>query len=303
MSMKRMLALLRTSILGGRTISSDRLAELAVTAKLAEATGLRSTLFFTHHKCASTFINRFLMRMDNAIAGLRSIDYCNFFWKLEDRSKVMGSYALDDNAFLNEMMDSLFQERGFIYGPLRYPLEICHDTRFTRIVFLRDPRDTLVSFYHSVAHSHPLPADPRLAKTLLNLRHKSLSQGIDSFVIEQAETWLGPLLQKYRNLVADGGSHIHLFLYEDLVENPENVVGNMLRAIAGPPCNRLMHEILRHETFLQNGSNDGCHQRSGRTGQFRDELSRFTVARVERLFQNELEFFWGGRSAPLSSAA
>jgi hypothetical protein len=279
-------------MIASKSQNRDCLARQAILTAISYNSLQPSTLFFTHHKCASTFIERLLIKIDN-IKGIRTIDYEKFLWEMKDQEQILGVYASDINRFLNDMHHILYDYRGFVYGPMRAPLHIGHDCRFTRIFFLRDPRDTLVSLYHSIASSHPLPDDPKAADQLLNNRKIAQTQGINNFVIDQANTWLKPILGEYRQIVETSESNVHFFLYEDLLNNPVKIIGNIINIIFDQSYPELVTELLRGEKFIQEKICFGNHQRSGRIGQYQNELDLLTAENLTQLFQSDLEFFWG----------
>jgi hypothetical protein len=250
-----------------------------------------SVLFCTHHKCASTFISKLLNSLNN-IKGLRTIDYEQRLWEFENSQQMLIRYDSNSTNFFNEVSHILYQDKNFLYGPLRVPINIMYDPRFTRIIFLRDPRDALVSLYYSISYSHPFPSNESQATVQLsNDRNLALSQGINEFVLDKAIVWLKPILTAYREIIETSESNVHFFLYEDFIQNPAKIIHNIINIIVNQSLPELIKEILNNEKFIQEKICYGQHQRSGKIGQYHNELHPLTVEKLNRLFQNELQFF------------
>lgn len=273
------------------------LAARSVRQALSLADAPRSSLFFTHHKCASTFVIRMIQRVDAAAPGLRAIDYETVFWNHAHELRHQGhSHPTAMEVFTN-LSSLLFAERGFIYGPLRFPFPMAEDERFNRIFFLRDPRDTLVSLYHSISESHPLPPDRERAEAMLRERQRSLDDGIDRFVLDQAEAFEERIMRPYRQSIRRGGARAFLFRYEEFIDDPQSTVARMVGILCGEANALSAERILADETFVQRNRRKHHHQRSGRFGQYLDELKPLTIARLDRVFAEHLQFLEGGRRA------
>jgi hypothetical protein len=262
----------------------------------------QSTLFFTHHKCASTFVNRLLSRVEGRYGGLQAVDYEGCLWDHIARLDV--PQPVTPHQVLETFEDDLFRTRGFVYGPLRAPFSIGRDQRFNRIVFIRDPRDTLVSMYYSLGWTHPVPPAPEQAEPFLALRAEAQRSTIDEFAIAHAHSWLKPLLANYREMIADAHGRVAVFHYEDLIARPDATVSSMLAVISGGATGGpTIESILKGETFVRSTKNDHHHQRSGAAGQYVKELNHWTIAQLNKLFREDLEFFCGSESGHLRRAA
>lgn len=262
----------------------------------------QSTLFFTHQKCASTFVQRLLSRLEGSYGGLRVVDYSNVLWNHNARLKSPG--PVDDIQLFDRLKHDLFCSRGFVYGPLRGGFSLAHDPRFSRVIFLRDPRDTLISMYYSMGWTHSIPPDPAWAEVFLTARAQVQRMTIDEFVVDHAQRWLKPVLAGYRDIVAKATGRLAVFRYEDLITRPEATVSSMLDVISGGAVGGpTVASALEGETFVRSHTVNDSHQRSGAAGQYRKELSALTIARLERIFAEEFDFFWSSGSGHLRRAA
>lgn len=243
-----------------------------------------------------------MARIDGLYGGLRTVDYSGVLW--DHSADIDVPKPVDDLKIFELFSDELFRPRGFVYGPLRGPFSLGHDPRFRRIVFIRDPRDTLVSMYYSMGWSHPLPPDPERAELFLALRERARRLGIDGFAIDQAYSWLAPLLAQYRQMATGANEWLAVFRYEDLITRPQATVTAMLDMISGGLAGGPTTEsILDGERFVRSANVDNHHQRNGAAGQYLQELLPSTIARLDRIFGEDLAFFWGSDFAASRRAA
>ncbi|MGK7926886.1 MAG: sulfotransferase, partial [Spirulina sp.] len=114
----------------------------------------RSILFYTSHKCASTFVGKLLDTICKK-SQYEIIDYAGTIWGAGDRLKHIESpYEL----FLERAYSDLYSLHGKIYAPQREYLDFPGRTKFKHIFFLRDPRDVLISAYYSFGFTHLEPS-------------------------------------------------------------------------------------------------------------------------------------------------
>src|SRR5947209_5962028 len=107
-----------------------------------------SVYVYTLHKCASGLFSDYLLKN---VRRLRLIDYADQLYNAAPLEAVT------------------FEERGFVYGPIRLStgppslmysqlIEPVSKTEFVRdkraMFVIRDPRDILVSAYYSFGYSH-----------------------------------------------------------------------------------------------------------------------------------------------------
>jgi hypothetical protein len=295
----------RLSLAIRRLKQSLRPAETAL-PRLREACRLAdsptSVLILTHHKCATTFITRMLQHLESQPGPLRCVDYEDLLWN-HGAALAVNARCGGPSQLLETMRNHLFSERGFVYGPLRSGCSIGYDDRFKRLFILRDPRDSLVSRFFSITHSHAQPVDPAVLRLFRHERSLARQECIDDYVLRAATTWLQPLLASYRGMIVDSTRNVRVVHYEDLVDDPLTVVHDMLTYITGvEPHRDAVTRLLVNETFVQQTEAVGRHQRSGRPDQYHERLRPETIDRLDDILREELAFFWPhatARAAPI----
>lgn len=253
----------------------------------------RSILFFTTHKCASTFTSRFLAELD-ANSDLRHVNYTRIISKAGNDVDVGNM-----EQFMADCQDMLFDDVGDVYGPLRNPFDLRGIETYRKIFFLRDPRDVLVSAYYSFGFSHSVPRNDQRAELFNRNRAKVKDEGIDQFCLRSAEEWIVPLLQKYQTIREGSGG---LFVsYRDFVDNPKTFMTQLLDYIDLPDGAKrerllafVMHEIDQGPKPQANPDEPAklTHRRSGRHGQYLHELEAETIASLNTILAEQLAY-WG----------
>lgn len=172
-------------------------------------------VFFGHHKCATLWINKLLIRVTNELG------YKYFCCALPDE------YDFELKAYLErEKPDLLFQTTSSVDDIPLMP------ENYRGVHIVRDPRDLAVSSYFSHRNSHPVTYFPELAAHREKLKQLSLDDGImldikflsnvvcRGFNVPTYDTichW-NPDLEKVLEVK-----------FEDLVQNPNVVFLNILR--------------------------------------------------------------------------
>ena len=214
-------------------------------------------------------------------------NHARILGKFSDKLGVNGGFE----DFLEEAYDHLYRQRGFIYAPQRKPLDFPGRSRMRHVFFLRDPRDVLVSGWHSFAFTHVAPKQP-LARAAFEERRRALQEmGLEAYAVETCENWIKPLLVRYRALRATSNSNI-LIKYDEYRENP-SVVMDRIADYLGVQIDPAQRDLIaRKAAPVTREVNESSHKRSGRSGQFRTELSAQVQERLNASLADELKY-WG----------
>jgi hypothetical protein len=241
----------------------------------------RSVIFYTTHKCASTFIsNLFDVILKNSDYDL--VDYAAAIWKAGDKTNISSPYEV----FLEQAYSDLYSVNGKIYAPQRKYLDFPGRSKFKHIFFLRDPRDVLVSSYFSMAFTHSEPLNSVARGHFLRKRSEIKEQDIDDYVLEQSEEWVVPLYKQYKELRETSDTYIYL-KYDLFVENTPEFVKKISEFLGLNPSTKDIDLLTKDATPVQS-IEVMKHKRSGKTGQYLEKLNPKTVTKLNYLLSEVL---------------
>ncbi len=247
-----------------------------------------STLFYTTHKCASSFMRKLLIKL--ATKGNYALnDYANAIWHLGNKLDIAQDKKNFLVQFLENNYDRLFYKKNEIYGPLRFPIDFPTRNTFKHIFFLRDPRDVIVSSYYSFGFTHSLPANDKGKKSVLANREEIQQKGIDQYAIDFADE----LVERYngfKNLKENCDSFIYL-KYDDFTNNTKNFILNLSTYLNVSLTNNEIELLCAEAAPVQKNIQKESHKRSGKSGQYINELKPETIVILNSKFTNTLKYW------------
>ncbi len=244
----------------------------------------KSVLFFTTHKCASSFINILLEKIVIS-SDYDNINYTKSIRRLGDKTSI-----IDTHKYLKENYQYLFVPYGEIYAPLRKPVIFPGSEEYRHIFFLRDPRDILVSGFHSFGRTHPVPINKEKKETFLQRRKEINEMGIDKFTLKEAVEWVKPIYAEYRLMRSTVNDSIYL-KYDLFKEDPREFI-ERINAYLDLGINDTLAESLANLAEpVQKEINDSAHKRSGNSNQFKKELKPETILELNDILREELEYW------------
>jgi hypothetical protein len=177
--------------------------------------GPQSVVFFTVHKCASTFTARSVAYLATEKLGLRHINMARYFWRMETG---------DAYDHIQERAGGLFHPYGFLYGPLRQPVDVPEIDRYRTVLMLRDPRDVLTSFYYSITVSHGVPGTRDARDQFLEVRKRWEGSTVDEFVLG----WLPEFQKRYEGYIRlRAQTDCPVLKYEDMLVDFDKWAGDL----------------------------------------------------------------------------
>lgn len=258
-----------------------------------------SILFFTTHKCASTFVSKLLSALE-AESDLRHFDYAGGAYSLGDEIETGDVEHTDIERVIEARHAMLFHPTGEIYGPLRRPVDFPGRAECTQIFFLRDPRDVLVSAYYSFGFSHGEPPNAKMRALFLAERARIREEGIDRFALRMAESWLAPALRSYA-AYRDEGRDTHYLTYDDYKDDPAAFISTLCELLDITVPQAMIDRLAEQARPIQSGTGPetavATHKRSGRSGQFMTELSGQTLAALDEILGDGLDAWEFARTA------
>lgn len=245
-----------------------------------------SILFFTTHKCASTFINKLLPQVAES-SPYQHMNYEGAIYRLGNEVSLGNPYDP-----LSNLPQDLFFSHGEIYGPLRVPVKLKEEEAFRKIFFLRDPRDVLVSAYYSFGFSHGIPKNVKNQQIFMERRERIQKEGIDCYAIRDAAEWLLPVYCEYDRIRQESWECLYI-KYDDYLADTAGTIRSIFEFCKAPVSESVVAALVEDASPVQeqpkNGDKPLRHRRSGQSGQFRSELAPETVLELDRILKEPLK--------------
>lgn len=226
----------------------------------------KSIIFFTTHKCASTFFDIFFKETVKE-SGLVNINFDEF------KGRYEGLLSLD------KIYEKSPKDKGFSFAPVRAYQKFANKESYKVILCLRDPRDVLVSLYYSMMYSHTVNSNK-----ILNVRN-NYKDKIDDFVISYANKYFD-IYTEYMHELDD-----YFFInYTDLIKNPKKILLNTLEYLE---INLPIEKVNKYSISLQNPIKENIynHKRSGKSGQYKTHLNKKTIEKLNIIFSDINNFY------------
>lgn len=241
-----------------------------------------SVFFYTFHKCASSLFARFVLPN---VRGLRHENHAARIFRGE----------------LTDPGEIRFEPRGFVYGPFRlstpsgsrerqFLTDRCATEEFVRgrrcVLLVRDPRDILVSAYHSFGFTHPWSPDPGIRAQQQRRRAVISAQTVDEYALASAEELAGQYLHAHR--LMRSGVRFTMIRYEDMIDSWSAFERGLREQLDFAP--EVLAEI-RARSRPREGEDAAAHKRSGKVGSHRAKLAPTTVAAINDIMHAALDAF------------
>ena len=235
-------------------------------------TDKKSILFFTSHKCASTFFDKFFYLIKNCQDRLCiNVDQFNTF--------ILENKFNNSEKFLGK-----FKAKGYIFGPIRTFLNIPDIQNYNVVLFLRDPRDVLVSDYYSMKFSHNI-----INKKFILEKKQAQNKNINEFALWKAEYYK----KKYKSylplLELDNVEYIR---YNDFIEHTQKTRNKLLKIFEIKNFNKELKDLLNEKDILPRKDNKidlHSHKKMGQLNIFKSHLNDETIKYLNDEFSEIIE--------------
>ena len=248
----------------------------------------KSVIFWTTHKCASTYISKFLDLVSKE-CELRHFDYAGHIWELGNEIKIENPFDIETNN------DFLYREYGEIYGPMRTPFDFNLRDQLNNIFFLRDPRDLIISLFYSIAYSHPVPSNEKLKKKFLKKRNLAKKIGLNSFFLKQIDEWVIPHYTKYK-FMRENSKFSSFYKYEDLKKDPKKIFLSISKKMKIKITDKLIDHLVDsfEKPFRKNSKkikDKLSHTRSGESRQFEREIKKNVLIKANKKISKIIKYW------------
>jgi hypothetical protein len=260
-----------------------------------------SLAFCSLHRCGSTFAGGVLHQLANW-SGMAPVDLDGYVHNLPirtptDRRAAMlmdqfsrGNHPLTPSA-MQEQFVALIRPVGALYGPFRGSavLNYLPAVESLRIlILLRDPRDALTSSYYWTAFGQENPADPALREYIQQRRTTYDYNSVDAYVLSKSFDYL----KNYRAFCAYLAANQNCVLtrYEDMVADFQGWLRIVWTILELPPKRRVLSQLAKLANLSAVVEDATAHKRQVIPGDHLRKLKPETIARLNELFHDEMEF-------------
>lgn len=247
-----------------------------------------SVFAFSLAKAGSTLLNN-LLRVLAPQAGL-------VFFSLEDEMFAAGVPAPLDWPEAAR----LFHPRGYCYGGFRAmprhalpPLAECR-----AVLLLRDPRDMIVSQFHSFRASHVVPEGTGPDHPMRRARERALGQTLAQFAPGAAQRFA----RRFEGYLAQGFAQrpaTALFRYEDVIFRKRDWAAELCAWFGWSlPADAIAAAADRFDELPPAAPDPARHIRQVHPGDHRREMTPQTIAQVEAILAEPMAAFGYASGAP-----
>lgn len=197
-----------------------------------------------------------------------------------------------EDSYDPQSITPLLHRAGYcFYGFRRYPtyMDAYPIKTHRRTLLVRDPRDMMVSLYFSMKHSHPIPKEGVLAKSMSASREALQSTTIDAYVLDKAPEVNGSFMNYQHSLAGHG---LTVFRYEDVVFAKEDWVLQIAKALDIPNVtHQEAKEVASPHNVFPDEEKPDSHIRRVTPGDHRNKLRPDTISKLNRIFDRVLGLY------------
>lgn len=241
---------------------------------------LETVYFYTFHKCASSLFSRYILK---SVEGLEHVDYATMIYNGHDTECIS------------------FSDKGKVYGPIRLSankaspvykklVKPVSSTDFIKdkiaIFLIRDPRDIIVSSYYSFGYSHEISKAEAVKDLQVKRRAEIQQASIDDYATSVAID----IQSNFKRLarLSNACTRSVTLKFEDMLQNWEGFAISLTNHIDIKPS---ALERIYLQTRPRGSVYRDSHRRSGKAGQFRQELKPGTIRYLNEVFDDALVKF------------
>lgn len=263
----------------GRTIALDDIATVDPARPASFVISIR--------KSGSTMITHMTKLIAEAL-GLGFLDVGSWLFY----NNVPAQVLYDDPAM------STIIRPGLIYSGFRdYPLVLRDNPQFRdarKLVFIRDPRDALVSEYFSNAYSHNIPEKDEsenassVTNVMTELRTAALETDVENYVLQRAQAFAATAKGFFSELQEP---HTLVLRYEDWIFNKLGLIELLCRHLDLPLTEEQMRRIAPLTDIQPKVENPRNFVRKVTPGDHREKLSPQGIEKLNTKLADVLKAF------------
>jgi hypothetical protein len=227
-----------------------------------------SIIFFTAHKCVSSYIKRIIKLLAEDYRMIH-IDFESYFKNLKKNNWEKFS----DKIFL----EAVFKKQGYYYGSFKTYRNIPNLEEYKIVLMLRDPRDILVSQYLSISSKNSL-----YFRGVNKIQQRNTFISIDDYVLESAKI-LKTIYETYCSKFI-GKDNVLFFKYEDMLSNYDHWIEKLSKHIKLDVNHKLIQSIKHNDNFNINLEKEYIYKTILNPGEYKDNLKKSTIQKLNEIF-------------------
>lgn len=184
---------------------------------------------------------------------------------------------------------------GFVYSGFRGVWQLMLLRRFRnsrKLMLVRDPRDIAISFYHSMAKSHTLPAGGEVRETIMEMRNRAQALAPSDYVLRGGVDGVFANFNTFAHLSRSASSgEWKVYRYEDVIYGKLDWAKEIATQLMVELSDDVLAAIVAKEDVFPETEDPSKHIRRVHPGGFRDALTPEAIAYIERRCANGMAVF------------
>lgn len=184
---------------------------------------------------------------------------------------------------------------GFVYSGFRGLWQLLLLRRFReslKLMLVRDPRDIAVSFYHSMAKSHTLPADGPVRDAIMGMRNQAQAGGPSDYVLKGGVDGVFSNFNQFANVSRNKATgEWKVYRYEDVVYRKLDWAKEIAGLLRLDLPEEAIATVAAKEDVFPETEDPTKHIRRVHPGGFRDSLTPQAIGYIERRCAAAMEVF------------
>ena len=233
------------------------------------------------HKAGSSLFDSIV----ESICDRASLPYCDF-------SPQMFTQGISDRQLSTETAHVLDQP-SVVFSGFR-GIGILPTVRNFRtgikLLLVRDPRDIVVSLYHSVTKSHAIPEVGATREETISQREVAKQLSLNDFVGSGAADFPVENMRLYMDYQKSFGG-INIFKYEDIIYKKRSWVSTLSQMMSARLTSEEINEIADKHDVIPDIERPDHHIRQVHPGNFRAHLSAENAKRLEHKYCDVFSYY------------
>lgn len=250
---------------------------------LPDSTRSKSTFVLSPPKAGSVLINNVI----KAICIHSDLPFFDF----EPQLFKSGVSPLDCPLAAFELLES----PGYVFLGFRTPFMVNYSRQYRaspKLILVRDPRDMLVSYYFSIAKSHPAPGAGAGAGSLefSELRNAAAMMGVNEYISALHGDHI-VLPMRVLTTHIETFPDCHLFRYEDIIFRKAEWIRSMCSVLGVSISDDFLQNLLQQFDIRPDTERPDQHIRQVAPGNYKRHLTWETIAGIQDRFADVFDYF------------